>query len=106
MSYLFKSFSVLIGLCLNHKLVAEDVTQLGSVTITTSSDLLFRIVVVTGRQQMAKDESRDEHLLSLMLDYWDTFSVIPHFNFVCFWVDVNLNLVHLGVSLLVVCSVY
>lgn len=45
-------------------------------------DLFFTVIIVTGGQQMTKYHCWHIHLLSLVLNYWDAFSIVPHFNFV------------------------
>lgn len=94
-------------------------------------DLLLVIVIVTGGQKLAKDQSRDKHLFHFVLDYRNTLSVVPHADGVVLsvhrneryyafphrhrWpirgvqylrVDVNLDAVHGLVSLFVISSVY
>ncbi len=41
-------------------------------------DLLLIIIVVTGGQELAKDQSRNIHLFHLVLNHRNTLSIVPH----------------------------
>lgn len=62
-----------------------------TVAVTTSGNLLFVIVVVGRRQQVTEDQGRDVALLGFVHHNRDSFSVVPHGNFVLFRSDFHLS---------------
>ena len=46
--------SFFIG-CFDSKFRTKDVAEFGTVTISSSNDFLFIVVVIAGREQMAKN---------------------------------------------------
>ncbi len=47
-------------------------------TRTLTSHFSFTVVVVAGRQQVSKDQSRNEHLLCFVLHNRNTLAVVPN----------------------------
>ena len=75
--YLFEHLPRFTAGRLNGEIGAEDVTQLGAIPIPSSGHLLLLIIVVRGRQQRAKDELGDIHLLCRVHLHWNPTSVVP-----------------------------
>jgi hypothetical protein len=60
------------------KFRAEDVAQLGSISIATTGDFFFIVVVVAGREKMPEDEGGDVHVFFLVHDDGDALAVVPN----------------------------
>ena len=69
---------------LNNELGAENVAQLGSISVAAASDLLLVVVVIGRCQQMAKDELGHVHFLLGMNGNRNTLAVVLNRNRVRF----------------------
>mmetsp|Transcript_42332 Transcript_42332/g.128418 ORF Transcript_42332/g.128418 Transcript_42332/m.128418 type:complete len:249 (+) Transcript_42332:3682-4428(+) len=87
------------------ELNAEDVGELCSVAVTASSRLLLVIVEVRPCEQVSEDKSGDVAIVLLMHHDWNSLTIIFHRDEVTLRVDLNVELVHVGVTLLVVRSI-
>ena len=99
---------VLVGLgiaCLKDEFFAENIGQLCSVPVPSSSGLLLIIVIIGRSEQLTEDHLWHVAFLILMNLDWDTFSIVPDRNFVFWRIDFDPDAIHGGVSLEVVRSV-
>ena len=87
---------------LNGELLGEDVTQLRTVTVSTTSNLLFVIIVVGRGEEVAENKLRDVYLLLLVDLDGDTPTVVLDLDEVLLWGNCHFDLLHAGVADLVV----
>mmetsp|Transcript_55687 Transcript_55687/g.97219 ORF Transcript_55687/g.97219 Transcript_55687/m.97219 type:complete len:262 (-) Transcript_55687:153-938(-) len=90
----------------NDKLCAKDICELRPVSISSSGDLSFTVIIVVTGQQMAKDELRYKHLVLLMNLDWQPLTIVPNLDSTLLCVDVHFDCVHLWVTLEIVCSIH
>lgn len=91
---------------LDDKLGGKDVAQLGTIPITTTSNLLLRIVVVGTSQQVAKDELRNIDSLLLVHLHRDTTTIVVDGDATILLVNVHFQSVHGRVTDLIVSSIH
>ncbi len=60
------------------ELVAEDVGELGTITVLATDNLLLLLVVIAAREKMAEDHLRNVNLLNRVLDNRNTVAVVLH----------------------------
>ncbi len=101
----FELFLVFRVSTLNYELFWENVGQLGAITISTTDDSFFIVVVIATCEQMTKDEFWDEYFMLFMDNNWDSFPVVHHSDVTFFLVYFHIELVHFLIALVVVCSV-
>ena len=88
---LLKCFAGFLAGSLHCELCTEDVTQLCSISISTSRDFLLVIVVIRGGQKCPKYQFRDIHLFSRMHLNRNATPTIPNTDQVLFTVDTSPN---------------
>ena len=102
----FKLFLILWVSALNYEFITEDVCELSTISITSTNDSFFIIVVVATSQQVSEDQLRNIYFVLSVNYYRDSFSIIMYSNRSFFLIYLNLELIHFFISLIVIRSIY
>ena len=101
----FEFFLVFGVSALNNKLVGENIGQLGAITIPSTDNSLFVVVVVAAGKEMAEDELGDVYFMLSVDDDGDSFTIVHDSDVAFFLVDFHVELVHFFIALVVVSGV-
>lgn len=58
--------------------MTKNITQFRTVAIPATSHFLLFVIIIRGRQKVAKDHGRYIHVFLLVYHYRNTLSIIPH----------------------------
>jgi len=86
---LFEAFFSLLCRSFQDELFAEDVTELGTITVAATCHLLLVIIVIAGGEQVAENHSWHHHLLFLVHDHGNATPVIKDLDRIGDLVNVN-----------------